>query len=436
MKFWNRFLLLVALLYVCATVWPVIAAETEAAAADPATEAAASVPDSTDMTLGVKSSPYVLPEGFRGGDPDSGLVHCLEDVYYEKQEHSLIYNPDASSLAEGAQFEGDPNITWETKVVDENGNLKTLSAENTNMAADGGKFFQPAEYQIGNHGAREVGGGESGAEDVTDGTATAPEGGAAGGSADDTALVGEDGTTEAGGSKTVTAEQNMGVLVHDCTAPDMWVAFQEGAGKVDMAETEEELRKDMEKQIIMNLGRPFSSNADDYEKASYLFLDEGAEDERNLEPWNKTARLSIAGALFNERGAPKFESGTLKSEPNNDDYRSQVHVAGGEGSNLKGVFVRRNVPFIFTAMAIDNGDSRASAADAACKIELADGTDVSKVDSGYLFRVPNYPREKYEDQPEYFFVAKAKDKEGNLTTIRMPLYVVDTQAAFEGGRNQ
>lgn len=434
MKFWNRFLLLVAVLYVCATMLPVIAAEAEVTEATE-TEEAVTIPDSTDMTLGMKSSPYVLPEGFRGGDPDSSLVHCLEDVYYEKNEHSLIYNPEASALAEGATFESEPNITWETKVKDADGNFKTLSSENTNMAADGGKFFQPAEYQVGNHGAREVGGGTSGAEDVTEGDT--PEAGGAG-ETDDAALVGEEGTVEFadGGAKTVVAEQNMGVLVHDCTAPDMWVAFQEGAGKVDMAETEEELKKEMANKIILSLGRPFSTNPDDFEKASYLFLDEGVEDERNLEPWNKTARLSIAGALFNERGAPKFESGTLTSQPNKDDYKSQVHVAGGPDKTLKGVFVRRNVPFIFAAMAVDNGDARAALADAACKIELADGEDVDMQDNAYLFRVPNYPRDKYADQPEYFFVAKAKDTEGNLTTIRMPLYVVDTQAAFEGGRNQ
>ena len=49
-----------------------------------------------------------LPATFRGGDPDSGLVHCLEDVYYEKHEHSLIYKESAEDLAEGAKFESDP----------------------------------------------------------------------------------------------------------------------------------------------------------------------------------------------------------------------------------------------------------------------------------------------------------------------------------------
>lgn len=438
MKFMNRFLLLVAVLYVCVAVWPVIAAEAETGDAAAQEESESTVPDSTDMTLGMKNNPYVLPENFRGGDPDSGLVHCLEDVYYEKQEHSLIYNPEASALAEDAKFEGDPNITWETKVKDADGNFKTLSSQNTNMAADGGKFYAPGEYQIGNHGARQVAEGSGGAEDAIGDTSEDEDGGAAGGgSEDDVALVGEDGEAAGGGeSKEVTAEQNMGVQVHDCTSPDMWVAFQEGAGKVDMAETEEELKSKMTAKIIANLGRPFSTKAEDYEEASYLFIDEGTEDERNIEPWKKTARLSIAGPLFNERGAPKFESGVAKSEPNADDYKSQVHIAGGEDKSLKGVFVRRNVPFIFAAMSIDNGNNRGSVADVACKIEYADGKDVEKDENAYLFRIPNYPREKYEDQPEYYFVAKAVDKEGNLTTVRMPLFVVDTQASFEGGRNQ
>lgn len=438
MKLSNRFLLLIAVLYVCVTVWPVIAQDSDPEEPSDKSTEAATVPDSTDMTLGMKSSPYVLPEAFRGGDPDSSLVHCLEDVYYEKNEHSLIYNPDAAELAEGAKFETDPNITWETKVKDEDGTFRTIKTENTNMAADGGKFYEPGEYQVGNHGARQVAEGSGGAEDVTTETKDGEPGGEGGGSeTEDTALVDKDGNTGGGESKTVTAEQNMGVQVHDCTSPDLWVAFQEGAGNINMAETEEALKVEMAEKIVTNLGRPFSTNAEDYETASYLFLDEGLlKEERDLEPWNKKARLSIAGPLFNERGAPKFESGTVQSEPNKEDYRSQVHISGNSAKGLRGVYVRRNVPFIFAAMSIDNGNGRKSVADAAAKIELEDGKDVDKTENAYLFRVPNYPRDKYSDQPEYFFVAKAQDKEGNVTTVRMPLYVVDTQAAFEGGRNQ
>jgi hypothetical protein len=385
----------------------------------------------------MKENPYVLPENFRGGDPDSGVVNCLEDVYYEKHEHSLIYNPEASALAEDAEFEGDPNITWETKRINEDGTEEVLESNNTNMAADGGTFFDPGHYQVGNHGARQVAEGDGGAADTEDEEGDDGEG-AEGEDTEDVALVDAEGDTEGegGGSKTVTAEQNMGVKVHDCTSPDMWVAFQEGAGSVDMAETEEVLKQEMAEKIIANLGRPFSTKEEDYEEASYLFLDEGKQEERDVEPWNKTARLSIAGPLFNDKGAVKFESGIVNAGQDEENFKTKIHVSGESDEGLSGVYVRRNVPFIFAAMAIDNGDGRASLGEVACKLEYADGTDVEKTDNGYMFRVPNYPREQYQDQPEYVFVAVAKDKDGNASTIRMPLFVVDTKASFQGGQNQ
>ncbi len=437
MKKLSGFMLIVAVLFSFSVI---IAAEEEKveSVADEAQEV--TIPDNTDMTLGFKDTKApVMPATFRGGDPDSGLVHCLEDVYYEKQEHALIYKENAAEIADGAKFKSDPNITWDTKVKDADGNWKTLSSANTNMASDGGKFYAPGEYQIGNSGARQVGGG-SGADNVNTGETAKPETegkGSEGGETASTPLVGANGETAGDAAKTVTAQQSMGVQVHDVTAPDLWVAFQEGAGNVDMASTEQELKGKMIDKIIANMGRPFSSKAEDYEDASYVFVDEGAEDERNKEPFDKTARLSVAGALFNERGAPKFETKLVESKTLDEEKMTrQVHVDGGEDNALKGVFVRRNVPFIFAAMAVDNGDSRGKAGEVACRIEKADGTPVEKEGNGYLFRVPNFPRAEFTDQPEYFFVAKGADESGNLTTVRMPLYVVNTQTAFEGGRNQ
>ncbi len=432
MKKFGVFLFVFAVFFSFAVV---ISAQEEAADNAAATEEKPEIPGSVDMTLDMKPNKFVMPASFRGGDPDRGLVNALEDVYYEQHEHSILYKEDAGEVADGAKFEGDPNITWDTKVKDADGNFQTVSSVNTNMAGNGGKFFAPGEYQIGNGGARQVGGGE-GAENVTTGNEN-EDGGAAGGNQTDQALVGEDGQTAEGGAKTVTANQAMGVLVHDVTAPDMWIAFQEGAGNVDMAATEQELKNKMVEKIVANLGRPFSMKAEEYEDASYVFVDEGTADERNLEPWKKTARLSVAGALFNERGAPKFESKTVESKTLDEESMTrQIHVAGGDKEALKGVFVRRNVPFIFAAMSVDNGNNRGTTAEVACRIETADGKEVDKDGAAYLFRVPNYPREEYKDQPEYFFVSKAMDKSGNLTTVRMPLYIVNIQAAFEGGRNQ
>ncbi len=203
-----------------------------------------------------------------------------------------------------------------------------------------------------------------------------------------------------------------------------------------MAETEEELKVHMATKIIENQGKPFSKKAEDFRQASYIFIEEGDDDERNRIPWEKTARLSIAGPLFNERGQTKFESGVLTSKIDQNEYTNSVNVVGGEDKSLKGAFVRRNVPFIFAAVATDNGNERATAGLAEARIEYADGGEVEKNGEGYLFRVPNYPRDQYADQPEYYFSTSSTDKDGNVTTVRMPLYIVDTQAAFEGGRNQ
>jgi hypothetical protein len=402
---------------------------------------AAPVPDNAEMALGFDGDATPpLPATFRGGDPDSGLVHCLEDVYYEKHEHSLIYKESAEDLAEGAKFESDPNITWDTKMKDADGNWVTQSSQNTNVARDGGKFFAPGEYQIGNSGARQVKEGQGGAEGTEgeEGTEAAEGEGTDGGS-----LVADGGQTQEGGeTKTVTAQQSMGVEVHDITSPDMWIAFQEDAGLIDTAKDENALVNNLKNQVVERMllsktGRPFSVKGEDYEEASYIFIEEGRKEERDQKPNKKTARLSIAGPLFNERGDLKFESGLLKSRLlNNETQNRQVHVAGGPEQNLKGVFVRRNVPFIFAAMTTDNGDNRGSLADAAAQIEDKDGNVVKKESGKYLFRVPNFPREQYEDQPEYFFVAKGKDKGGNLTTVRMPLYVVNQRVAYEGGRNE
>ncbi|NCB38846.1 MAG: hypothetical protein EOM80_08760 [Erysipelotrichia bacterium] len=390
-------------------------AEEVASATASATEVV--IPDSTDMTLGFKEDAATpkIPEKFLGGDPDHSLVHCLEDVYYEKHEHSLIYKEDAAEIAEGAKFVSEePNITWDTKVKDADGNWQTMSSENTNVATDGGKFYAPGEYQIGNSGARQVGAAE-GAADVASTTG--------------------DPAAAADGGKTVTAQQSMGVEVHDITSPDLWIAFEEGAGNVDMAATEQELKEKMIKEIALNLGRPFSTKAEDYEKASYLFVDEGEADERNLEPFKKTARLSVAGALFNERGLLEFKTKELDAK-HDEEMTSVVTVSGGEKDAFKGIFVRRNVPFIFGAMSVDNGDGRKSVGEVACTVEDKDGKEVQKVDGAFLFRVPNYPRESYKDQPEYFFVAKSIDKSGNQTNVRTPLCVVNTQASFESGSNQ
>ena len=431
MKFWNRFWFVIAVMLVCTSVWPVYGQEDPAATE----EEAPVLPESVDMSLGVVDSEYVMPEGFRGKESEEGDLQWLEDVGYLMAENSDLYNVDANAIAESAKFEGAPNINWEIKKEDDDGNLNTESSDNTNVASNPCNITDPGYYQVHNGGARQVS-TSGGAEDAVGGT-DEEAGSEAGGSSTTTAgNTGEEGGEASGESSTITAQQRVGIEVHDCTAPDIWIAFQEGAGTVDMAASEEALKAQMASKILENMGKPFSTDAKDFEDASYIFIEEGKDEERNGIPWEKTARLSIAGNLFNERGAPKFESGTLGSKIDQKDYTNHVSVIGGEDKSLKGVYVRRNIPFIIAAVSTDNGNKRASAGEAEVRIVDADDKEVARDGDAYLFRVPNYPREEYKDQPDYYFTTSATDKDGNMTTIRMPLYIVNTQAAFEGGRNQ
>jgi len=99
-----------------------------------------------------------------------------------------------------------------------------------------------------------------------------------------------------------------------------------------------------------------------------------------------------------------------------------------------GIFVRRNVPFLMAAVQTDNGEF--SSKDANCFVVKAgnDTDPIQKVDNAYLFRRPNFPRAEFKDEPEYTFIMQGVDKEGNRTEVRVPLYVVDTQASIEAGQ--
>ena len=383
------------------------------------------VPDSVAMDLAMSDQEYVMPANFRGGDPDKTLVHVLEDVYYKKQEHCLIYGDDASNdVASGSNFESEPNITWTTSKKDDTGKYVEKEADNNNVGTHGGYLHEPGDYHIGNSGAREVSEPTEEVKDVKD-----PK------EAEDTKK-----------KKTVTSSQTLGVIVHDCTAPDVWVAFQEGAGTVDMAATQGDLKQKIFDKIKETAGRPFSTNAKDYENESYLFVDEGIisndknENERDKEPWNKTARISIAGALFNKDNISEFKSGVIKSSlMSKEDQTRLVHISNkSDEKTLSGIYIRRNVPFVYAAISIDNGNDRVAPTELESRIEKVENNNTTVVamnDNSYIFRIANYPRASYKDQPEYFFVAKATDEEGNITTIRLPIYVLNSSATFETSSN-
>lgn len=406
-------------------------------------EAKSKVPDSAAMTLGMadkdedgkenENSKFVMPATFRGGDPDSSLVHVLEDVEYQKHEHSIIYSEDPNDVALGSKFETEPNITWTTSKKNENGDFDKIKEDKTNMASHGGAINTPGEYQIGNSGSRNV------SEPVEEVTKLEDD--------TDKDKDKEEKDDKDDKAKTVTAQQTMGVIVHDCTPPDLWVAFQEDAGNIDMAESEFKLKEKIYDQIKNSLGRPLSPNDASYEETSYIFVDEGSNEERDRKPWEKTSSLTIAGPMFNEYGSVvKPDKSKVVKTSFADEEKVLVKTSitvNKKDKEFKGIFVRRNVPFVFAAIAVDNTDERKVPTEVVAQIEYSNGDVVEKQEGEcYMFRVPNYPRSEYKDQPEYYFYAKAVDKagdeegEGNYTEIKIPVYVVNSAASFEVSNNK
>lgn len=365
------------------------------------------------------------PEGFRGSNnPDD--KHYLEDCGYKASENSLIYVGKGKGIASGTVATGSPSINW---TITNDNDPRDVRSRNTNVATNTCDFTDPGTYKVHNSGSRQLtdAGGVGGPDAATN-----------------TARVATDTTSVASATSGIaTANQVIPVIVHDVTAPDVWIAIQELAGDKDSAATEEELEahvvdKMMSEDEQIKRGRPFvtSKNDRELETTSYIFVDEG--DERNITPDEKVVRYTIAGAAFNERGVSELDGGIVKTTIlDKDDKTRQAVVEGSEESKLKGLFVRRNVPFIVLVRSIDNGDKRktiGSNAEEGVSFVIKDknGKEIEKSEDGYIFRVPNYPRAQYNDQPDYYFEAKAYDASKNLTVVKAPLYVVNTAASFEG----
>lgn len=414
--------------------------------------------ESPEMNLTVDNS---LPATFRGGDPDSGVVHVLEDAVYKRMEHTLLYEDSTEGLgaaASGTTFDGPPTINWTTEKVDANGNLTVIGNDNNNSATSESEFPEPGEYQVSNSGARQVSGGsaetsgsDSGATGQTgdaaagqqatgqDGTAATGQDGAAATGQDGAAATGQDGTAATGqdgaaaAGQRVTSTQTMGVKCHDVTSPNLWVVFQEGAGKTDLAASEKALQEDLAAQMEAAKGTftPATKLEGNLTEASLLTVYEFP---KNVKPTEKTAAIALKGPVFDESGkAVAAVSGEVKAEVLDKDAQTRKIEVGEQA--LKGIYIRRNVPFLVAAQITDNGEYKKDAA--TFRIENKEtGEPVEKIDGAFLFRVPNYPRTEYADQPVYQFVMEGKDDSGNLTEVKVPLYVVNTAVSYEGGQNQ
>ena len=176
-----------------------------------------------------------------------------------------------------------------------------------------------------------------------------------------------------------------------------------------------------------------------------MFIDEGSIEnkERDKEPWDKTVRVTTAGAMFNESNSIEIIENTLDTKLLDKDQRRFIDLVYDKNNPNKTpcVFIRRNVPFVVSAASIDNGTDRVQSTEDKNEKKIDFGivkedkngnkTRIDRQDGAYLFRVANYPRASYEDQPEYYFEAFSEDLEGNQTIIKLPLYVINSNASFE-----
>lgn len=430
--------------------------------AQPAMSAGAETSETAQPTTGTTSaiqSPEMnlqfndaLPANFRGGDPDSGEVHVLEDQPYKRQEHTLLYEetPQAMGASAGAKFDGPPTVNWTTDQVDANGTVQTIANDNNNSATSESEFPEPGNYRVGNSGARQVsdsGGGASSTAGVdsgshTEGTVNTGAEGTVNTGVEGTVNTGVAGTVNTGGNASdttirqrITSTQTSGVVCHDVTSPNVWAVFQEAAGNTQAVLDEAVLKQKLGEQLLAGKGQFDQATAvpESLKGTSMLAISEFP---INKKPAEKTAVVTVKGPLFNEIGKDETKvAATIGMKVLDAEAQTRLTEVGATDS-LKGIFVRRNVPFIVSALGTDNGDKCTSLAEASCRIETKDGVEVDKEGDSFMFRVPNYPRTEYADQPEYVFVMEGADKDGNKTLVRLPLYVVNTQMAVEGGRNE
>lgn len=423
------------------------------------------LPPPPDMNLKTEGA---LPANFRGGNPDSSLVHVLEDYPYKRDEHTILYQDDASALpgaGSGAKFEGPPIINWTTQRVNADGTTTMLSSENTNSATNQSEFPEPGEYKVGNGGARMTSGGSadasgagangagsgagangagSGAGATGSGAGATGAGSGAGAGATANGATGTGADTGNGTRGMVTSNQTMGVLAHDCTAPSLWGVIQEGGGKTECAKDENALKAEMAKQaedlaakILVAGGVKAACEKDmlnlsgDLKDASLLVL---AEDPINAKPKDKTSRVVLQGAVYDKDGK-KVKDATKTVAMRLLNEADQTRVSYLKADKLPGVFIRRNVPILMAAHQTDNGEYDKTGAN--CFVVTAkDNKAIEKTDNAYLFRRPNYPRAEYADEPDYEFVMQGSDKAGNRAEVRVPLFIVDTQASFETGQGR
>jgi hypothetical protein len=368
------------------------------------------------MNIAVSEAPGVMYEGFRGEPVVKGVVHALEDGEYPTSEHSNLYLGDTKGLGEsasGTRFAGPPNITWNVKKKNADGTSSLISTLNNNKATNNSLLPDPGLYKVENDGARATSNSSAGAD----------ESGADAGASE----------SGPGGTRVITSSNAVTIKSHDVTPPELFVLIQEGVGAIDLAANQAALEAQLDQQLAA-LGGQLSAETQlkgDLQEASLMGV---VEVPRNAAPEKKTVSFVRSGTLFDAAGHKIYEeSPGIPTEVDDESRQTRKAVVGSAFIADKGVFVRRNVPFLIVVKQTDNGD--ADPREISYRIvEKSTGKDVEPTDGANLFRVANYPRSEYRDQPDFELLVQSQDKVGNRTALSLPLYITNTQASFEAGK--
>ena len=354
-----------------------------------------------------------LPANFRGvpgGRPGERTVHIFEDMQYNIFENSGIFAENMTDemreqlgLEEGEEWAGPPNITWVHSELEHddvfiNNNRAQIPVRNPNPSRLVGNPPRLANAGHDNTSNRQTTGG-----------------------------------------RTVTSQATIRTISHDCTPPDVMVGIREVATGIPSEDLPVEMEGAMTEIIQGNTPADpegmgaFGSNTSTISVFEYP---------RNAPFEEKTAAVVTEGPAFGEPSR-SIVPATVSC---NRDLTLTTRV-NGDSPAANAVYVRRNIPFAISGTTADNQDRRASVDVLQFHDDLGDIDGISIVsnrpdgmdrmvrndDGSFMFRIQNYPREEYADQPGYNLIVRSTDNAGNRVELELPLFITETRAYYDRG---